>query len=217
MAARPAFSQGSVEWVFFNPSFFSVDTNTSIPFYDGRPILNGSTGPTSTTAGSFYYELLYNTASTQQPTPTTLAGLNNWRDTGLEAQNATASAGKVIVTPATSSTSATVPFTTATSIMMVGWSANLGSTWSAASAILNSPSDLDSVIGVALCGLSSTAFFTPSAPGTNPGAIIFGSNPGEIDSPNAFLEPIIVIPEPITLALGALGAFTLTIFRRKSS
>ncbi len=60
---------------------------------------------------------------------------------------------------------------------MVGWSANLGNTWAAAKANLNSPSALRSISGNIFFGVSQVGYIMPGDVGLNPGVTVFGTSP----------------------------------------
>jgi hypothetical protein len=208
-----AFAQGTALWSTISPSGFTSATNSTLSSYmspGGVAALQGGTiGATTAAVGAFYYELLY--SPTTATAPTTKAGLQAWDDTGLEAEDNSASAGRVVVL--NSSPDATVPFTGATDIMMVGWSSALGSTWSAAEALL--------VAGTAPVGSSfgesTVALYTPNASGVSPGATVFGTSPGEIDSLATPLYTVTSTPEPTTIALGVMGGLSLLALRRKKA
>jgi len=221
LVAGASFAQGTVNWSSISPNGLTFTTNTTTLSYlsTGAQLPAAqATGVASSTAGSYYYELLYqNSGSTGAATaaPTTLAALDSWVDTGIEALNGTT--GKVLPTVA-NETSLSVPGTTSGgsySFIVVGWSANLGTTWSAVSSVLNSPSQLAAVVGVPLFGESTTAF-APLGTG-NPGATLIGTAAGEIKSLNTPLEPIASAPEPTTIALGVMGAASLMALRRKKA
>jgi hypothetical protein len=222
-AAGAAFAQGSVQWSSISFSDFTAQTNTTVSSYlSGSKALTGGTigNTVGASAGSFYYELLYTASGTAAPT--TLAGLDNWSDSGLEGESATSStAGRAQVLPSQSSTGVNGPAgfgnaagTLSIDVILVGWSANLGTTWSAASTVLNSPSALASVVGLPLFGQSSIGVIEPDPSGTIPGAAIFGA-PGIV----SLLTPLypVVVPEPTTLALGAMGVASLLALRRKKA
>jgi hypothetical protein len=97
--------------------------------------------------------------------------------------------------------------------MLVGWSANLGSTWSAALANLNAGSGWT---GVAEFGESAVGTITPDPVGSSPGTAVFG-NPGINSSTLTPLDAVTTVPEPTTLALSALGGLSLLAFRRKKA
>ena len=102
---------------------------------------------------------------------------------------------------------------------LVGWSANLGTTYTAAVADAGSSSYL--------LGLSAPAFFGTSSVGDLQGssALVgveeFGASAGQINDTSGggdpmLLEPLLAAtPEPGTLALAALGGASLLLFRRK--
>jgi hypothetical protein len=212
-AGGAAFAQGTVLWNAIVPTGFTAQVNPSVEssLFPTGVAPGGSVGFTGTTAGSYFYELLYNTSATAVSAPTTLASLDTWKDTSLEAQNSTSSAGKVSVIGST--TDATVPFTAQSSIILVGWSANLGTTWSAASTALND--GLAGVVGQGFFGTSNAGFITPNS--GNPGAAIIGTSAGEIDSPLTQLYAVNAVPEPTTIALGVMGAASLLALRRKKA
>jgi len=212
-----AFGQGTVQWTTLSPAQFTVETNTTVLSYLSTPgaslPASQTIGATTAVAGSFYYELLYTAAGTAAPT--TLSALDNWSDSGLEGENNGSSAGRAVVLG--SSSDATVPFTAASEIMMVGWSANLGTSWSAVSTVLNSLTAEQSVVGTMLFGQSGVALFTPDAAGTSPGAVPIGPSASQIDSLLTPLEVVSTVPEPTTIALGAMGALSLLALRRKKA
>jgi hypothetical protein len=90
----------------------------------------GNTAPANTGL-KYYYELLYNTSFTgsQVPVPDSASLFGGtWLDTGLTATNSNAAGFLVPVNP---TTTAVVPWASGTTnnIMLVGWSANLGTSW----------------------------------------------------------------------------------------
>jgi len=123
------------------------------------------------------------------------------------------------VTPVNPNAGAQVPWSPGTtdSIMLAGWSANLGTTWAAVQAVLNSPSLLGAVAGNAFFGLSNTGYITTLSTSTSPGAAVFGTGATAQGLPIFSLLTqlnLVVVPEPTTLALMALGGAAL-LFRRK--
>jgi hypothetical protein len=214
------FAQGEINWGSISFTFFTAQTNTTqlsplTGLGGGAALTGGSVGNTVAAANSFYYELLYNTSATQVSSPTTLAALDGWLDTGLEGVNNSSSAGRALPTNG-GTTEGTVPFTAESSLMLVGWSANLGSTWATASSVLNSPNALASVVGTAFFGETTTGFITPGPNGIAPGATVFGTGTGQIKDLLTPLYPVSV-PEPTTLALGAMGVASLLALRRKKA
>jgi hypothetical protein len=220
-----AFAQGVVSWSTITPTFMTAQTNSTVlsPFAPTgaslSPNIAQTVGGTSTAANSYYYELLYNSAGTAQAAPTSLAALANWKDAGLAAVNNTGTAGRLQTINPT--TAATVPWAQGTydSIVLVGWSANLGVNWTTANANLQNYSTAETSIGVGYFGVTAAGYITPN---TSPasGATLWGSaaNPSgtPIFSPNTQLDELgVTVPEPGTLALAALGGASLLLFRRK--
>ena len=221
------FGQGTVNWGLLNSVAITVETNTSV-YFGGGPSGGGVVGPIAAGAPNYYFELLYNTAFTgsQVAPPTTISDLmNQWFDTGLGATNAASIAGRIV--PMAGNTAATVPWTggigtlggTTNNIMLVGWSANLGTSWSQASTTL---SDWNfqggSVVGYTFFGMSNTGYLVPNT--GDPGAVVFGTAPTfnglPINSPNMQLY-ILPIPEPGMVGLIALGGLSLWWSRRFKS
>ena len=215
-----AYGQGNVNWatIPFNAMTAQTNETQSSPLlspFGGVPIPIGTIGPVAP-AGAYLFELLYAPyTGVQAPVPSTWAQLTSWSDTGLEAQSA-ASAGRLA--PINPQAGAMVPWSPGTtdSIVMVGWSANLGSTWSACEASLNNLAV--NPIGPSYLGVSQTGYITTLATTTSPGAIVFGSAPTAqglpIYSPNTQLYGPL-IPEPTTMTLTGLGGLALWLMRRR--
>jgi hypothetical protein len=218
--AGAALAQGSIEWNGVSFTAVTAETNTTVSSYvspgGSKALLNGTTGLAGAgAAGSYYYELLYSANNTAAPT--TLAGLDGWTDTGLLADNS-GNGGRLQVPAADNTPAAIISAlspTTSYAIILVGWSANLGTSWASASTILNSPTALASVVGSAFFGETSVADnWSPNPSTSSPGQSPFGA--GAIVSLLTPLYPVSV-PEPTTLALGAMGALSLLALRRKKA
>jgi len=225
--ASGAFAQGKVSWAAISASFVTVQTNattfSSLVGGGSTGIQGGTQGGTSVTPGAYLFELLYNGTSVPSTggavvaTPSSLAALNGWSDAGLTAGNGT-TAGRLIVT-GTTGTSVSVPWAIGTTqnVMLVGWSANLGSTWATALATLNSSSALAAVTGIGYFGMSTTGFI--AAGGADPGAVLFGSGDSGLGTPIKSLltqlNVVTPVPEPATIALAGLGGLALLALRRK--
>jgi hypothetical protein len=221
--AGAAFAQGNLYWSSINFASMTAQTNstTHSSFTGGGSAVGGSIGAaggSSVSGANFYYELLYSAYSgTQAAVPTTLAALGTWSDAGLGATNANTAGRLQVINP---NAGAQVPWSPGTtdSIMLAGWSANLGTTWAAVIATLNSQSLLGAVAGNAFFGLSNTGYTTTLSTSTSPGAIVFGANPTAQGVPIQSLLTqlyLVQVPEPTTLALAALGGASLLLFRRK--
>jgi len=221
--AGAAFAQGNVNWGSINFSYMTAQTNSTAhsSFTGGGSAVGGSVGAaggSSVSGANFYYELLYTSYSgTQAAVPTTLAALGTWSDAGLGATNSNTAGRLQVINPNSGAQVAWSPGVT-NSIMMAGWSANLGTTWAAVQATLNSQSLLGAVAGNAFFGLSNTGYTTTFSTSTSPGAAVFGSAATVAGLPIQSLLTqlnLVLVPEPTTLALAALGGASLLLFRRK--
>ena len=232
LIAAGAFGQGYINWASANPTYLTFQYN-STPYSSLGGVLGtgGSTGGGQQalvpTTGGFYYQMLYNTTASTAA-PTTLSALTAWSDQTrdssgspaiLQATASTTSAGYAILGGSTSYQVNWAHGTTY-SVMMVGWSANLGTTYAAALANMNNwATDWSTVTGngatQAFFGVSSAGNFNPASgsPGTSP----FGPSGGLINSPNTQLFELAPVsaPEPGTMALAALGGASLLLFRRR--
>jgi hypothetical protein len=221
--AGSAFAQGNVAWNTIVPSAMTAVTNSTTysPLFGGGSTGNGAVGSTAAGSTSFYYELLYTSYSgSQLATPTTLNSLFTWSDAGLSATNAS-SAGRVFpVAPNAGAQVSWSPGTT-NSIMLVGWSANLGTSWSSVSNVLSNWATLGStIVGNAFFGESVTGYITPLSTATSPGAAVFGTGATPQGLPILSLNTplyIIPVPEPGTIALATLGGLSMLALRRRKA
>jgi hypothetical protein len=216
-----AFAQGTVQWQSVAGNFIGSTNSASYSSY--TPTIQTTTGASGVTVGSastlFYYELLVSASSSTAPTTAT-ALANNWQDTGLEAQNAAAANGRILqLLPAANATANHWAAGVTENIMLVGWSANLGTTYAGALSDLQNWSTVGStIVGPAYFGTSALG---DMASGTgNPGPLVFGTGAGQINNGSGnpmvmnLLAPA-VVPEPGTMALAGLGGLSLLAFRRK--
>jgi hypothetical protein len=222
-----AFAQGTVNWSTIVPSAMTAQTNSAVSPLFGGSGSGGIVGSTAVDANGFFYELLYNAAFTGSqaaaPTAAQLFG-GTWLDAGLSAVNA-ASLGRL--SPVGANNGATVPWSpgTTNNIVMVGWSADLGTTWTGVSNILaslalgnNSPL-LTKLAGQAgFFGVSAAGYTTTLVPPTAPGASVFGTGATSSGLPIFSLNTSLYalpVPEPATMALAGLGGLSLLLFRRQ--
>jgi len=230
--AAAAFAQGTVNWSGVG-SLFIAQTNgtvySSFGANGGQATLGGTIGNTAgNTAANdtalgysgFYYELLVGSSATA---PTTAAGFAGWVDTTLGATNGAVSNGRIVQTAAggaggiagNTQAAATgwLPGVT-TNIIMVGWSANLGSSWSTVLGELQNWS----TEGIANAYFGVSTVGSLAGGNANPGVSIFGANAGQINNPAGSpmeLELLGTVPEPGTVALAIMGASSLLMLRRK--
>jgi hypothetical protein len=219
--AGAAFAQGNVNWGAIGAAAFTSQTNSTqySPLFGGAATGAGAVGNTissGTAPLAFYFELLY-LGGAQTTAPTSLAALGTWSDAGLGGNNA-GSAGRESVVNGT--VSASVPWAAGTTdnIVLVGWSADLGTTYAQVIAALNSPSTLatDSASGQLFFGISSAGYEAANA--ANPGSTILGGGASTTGFPVQSLLTqlyLVPVPEPTTLALAGLGGLALTLFRRQ--
>jgi hypothetical protein len=218
-----AFADGTVNWAVILPSAMTAQTNATqfSPLFGGGLSGGGTIGKIASAADgpTFYFELLYNTNFTGSqvaaPTFSQLFG-GSWLDTGLTATNSNNIAGRLV--PVNPTTDALVPWENGTTnnIMLVGWSANLGSLWTTVSNELATDS-FYFTSSEAFFGESVTGYLNPAT--DNPGAPVFGTNLGATGLPINSLNTqlyVLPIPEPGTIALAGLGGLSLLLFRRRS-
>ncbi len=216
------FAQGNISWSGPTAAAFTAQTNgaTYSAFFGGGSTGSGTTAAATGTAALGYYFELVDTSVYQAAKPTSFSALATWTDTGLYATNSVSNAGRFAVfNPNVATTVSWSPGTT-NSIMMVGWSANLGSTYAAAIANLQNSTYLNNLSAAAFFGVSNVGFITTLSTATSPGAAVFGTagtaQGTPINSLNTqlYLVPVST-PEPGTMALAALGGASLLLFRRR--
>ena len=210
----------TVNWSSISAAAMTAQTNTTqtATFGDFFAPFGGAQGATAgaQTGALFYYALMHNTyTGSQAAAPTTVAALNTWKFSGLMATNSN-TAGRLA--PVAGTTAAIVPWAAGftNSIMMLGWSANMGSTWGAVSNLLNNQSSFF-VSGLPFIGVSTTGYIAPA--NSDPGVVVFGALPTTqglpINSLNTQLFLFVPGPEPSTLALLGLGGAALLAGRRR--
>ncbi len=228
--AASVFAQGTINWSAPLTAFIG-QTNATV--YSSFVASTGS--PTGGTSGNtvggatslYYYALLTSTGLSAAPTSLsaftgTLA--NSWMSTGLTMTNGTGANGRVspVGGANTAAVSANWADASTQNIIMVGWSANLGSTWSAALGNLNN-------WAVNGAGISGNAYFgvcasvgSQTLSTANPGATVIGVNAGQINgslagSPLVMnLLQVTAVPEPSTMALAGLAGLGLLALRRRN-
>jgi len=208
LASIVALSSHAQGFVVFSSSTQNISTNNPTLGVSGR----------TQGAGDYYYALFYSTTAisggTQSGDASGLGGyawnIAGWTlDTDPTATSAsTATAGRFASTAPNTDGSSTVPGVAGGAsayFIIVGWSANLGTTLAAMEA------NLGSVPGY-LGQSNPTGDLVLGNGALVPNPNLFG---GAAPQTQAFDLGSTTIPEPGTLALAALGGASLLLFRRK--
>jgi len=228
-----AFAQGYINWSGSSVSLISQTNGTVYSSFEpstgaaaasgtqGATMVNNAGNNTALGYSGYYYELL--TSASASSAPTTTAGLSAWADTGLGATSSTLAAGRL--TQVNSGATVAVnnwPVGNSQAIILVGWSANLGSSWSTVLGELTQWSaDQAAFIGAnaAYFGESSFGSGVQSVASTGSANQVIGAGAGEIYNPGAnpmqLNELAVIVPEPATFALAAIGGASLLLFRRR--
>jgi len=217
--AGVAFAQGTVQWSTISFAAMTAQTNATeiSPLFGGAATGAGTIGAAGGSAAGgtgFYWELLYQGGASQVPAPISLGQLASWLDTGLQASNSN-TAGRL--TPINATGGAIVPWSAGTtdSIVLVGWSANLGSSWSAVDTLLGSASTF---APNSYLGFSSSGYITTLATSVSPGSVVFATAATAQGTPiDSLLTQLysLPVPEPTTMALAGLGGLAMLLIRRR--
>jgi hypothetical protein len=184
-----AFAQGTLTVSAPSGSFTAQTNTTTFSFVAGGGSTGGGTSGNVQGNIGYYYELLYSTTpfnGSSIATPTTALFGGTWQDVGVTYTNTTGTIGRISPTAPSGQYSTPagmgaggVSVGQTNYIELVGWSANLGTSWTVVSNELATGS-WQTVLG------NSVGFFGESATGYlvantgNPGANPFGT----VASPN---------------------------------
>jgi len=203
LTAVVGYSQGTVSTI--NSGTTLISTNTG-----------SVSGVLPATAGLYYFALLTESMTTfgvanSAPTALQLTG-GSWTFTGTYTTNI-ASAGRENGGANIATSTGWAPGVT-NSYVLVGWSANEGSSWATiANEIENNSWTAPGYFGISSVGFGEAG----GGPDAIPAFGLFGAGPSATGTPitSGFdLNPV-GVPEPGTLALAALGGASLLMFRRK--
>jgi hypothetical protein len=189
------YSQGLVTFSTISGTYAISTNNTG----------TGAIGKTSTAAGGYYYALLTQTYTGAASSTISANPLTGWTFSGAYATNSPVIAGGV-----NGGTAAIAGWTPGTTeyVEIVGWSANLGSTWAQieaqdASGIWNTSGYFgNSAVGYIASGGAGTPA-GPSNPLFTPTGIPAG------------FDLVSTVPEPTTIALIGIGGLGLAMIRRR--
>lgn len=196
--------------------YISFNNGPTTGIFTNALAIGGTVGLTMTNADSYYYALFVAPVS-----QTTIDGtLSGWTFTGNIGTNFSAFPGRMNgngAPGAPDSMSVTVngySIYDSANFAVVGWSANIGTTWPQAETWWNfgAPSDpYGNDFNPAYFGISTVATNIPFGPDGGPYNSVWGLGPGQISG----LTLLTYVPEPSTLALGVLCAAALSIPRRR--
>jgi len=218
VAVSAAFAQGTIA-VYSTSATFSMYTNNATYSSAKNGVYDITGGKTATTANGFYYALLYQSYNAGL---TAMNPLDSNYALGLMATNftlagsirAAGSGSGAAVTGWAAPTDGTYATSGRENFLLVGWSASLGTTWSAVSSQLQSGNwSANGFFGVSALGNSYAGGGPLSLGAVNIfGASGGGSNGGLTGGVTLYAVPT---PEPTTLALGALGSAAMLLIRRR--
>jgi hypothetical protein len=233
LSASVVWGQGTV--IFNNTSAtYAVSTNTATSIFAGGNQQGGTSGKTGTAANGFYYTLLVQSytgslsasatnitgygwsQATINGTSTGIGGTNQTIPTFAGGINGNGGSGGVAVSGWALPTGSTYDTAGRDYYLIVGWSANLGSTWGAVQSQLASGWTSTGFFGVSALG-NAYAGGANSLNAVNLFGVTAGAPGGLTSGFTLFSVAPSVVPEPGTMALAALGGASLLLFRRRKA
>ena len=226
------YGQGSIE--IYNIGAANGNyTNMTISTFAGGPGATGTGGLggglTVTAANGFYYTLLIAAYGGAAPADTPTAG--PWSQAVNSSTSLPATATNYLVAGGMRAAGGSGGLNinswaaaTTNYFMLVGWSANLGSTWAEVSTELGASWSAASILaetGVAYSsgnnyffGVSPVAYTFSGSPAPGTPTSIFGGNGL---TAGITLDAVLpqIVPEPSTIALAGLGGLAMLMFRRR--
>jgi hypothetical protein len=228
------YAQGTINSIAPGGNFTSQTNTTTYSFIQGGGAVVGGSQAAGNAASAvgFYYELLYSTtpfngSSIAQPNSTSALFGGTWQDVGLTYTNQSGTTGRIQPTAPNASYNEPagmgaggVGVGQTNYLVLVGWSANLGTSWSVVSNELATGSYATVLgSGIGFFGESATGYLVGNTgnPGVNPFGTVAGANGLPIiGTANQLYELSgTAVPEPSTMALAGLGGLSMLLFRRK--
>jgi hypothetical protein len=215
-----ALAQGIINWTAVGGNL-EIETNSTVysafAWYGGSSLF-GSVGPTlgnnsandaSLGYDGYQYELL--ASATAVAAPTSVAALGSWLDTGLSGTNSSNAGRMIQVNGSPGSVANNWIAGAASGIVLVGWSENLGASYSAVLSVLqNWGTDGPTIIGPAYFGVSAYGNVVSGTAG--PGLPVFGSSAGLINNPDS--NPMMLDELPIPFRNPARWPWPLSVAPR---
>jgi PEP-CTERM motif len=202
-------------FIVFNGSVANITTNTGTFLVNGGEVsgTSGKTVASGTSPGAFDYALLW--ASTNSAAPTGGAGNAAWSlmttnggGVGSLIGNNGAAPGGLTGPGTTAGIAVDLAAGTGVDVMLVGWSASLGSSWAQVLAQLNS----NTWIAPGFFGETTVSTMTPFATAGAGDPAVFTT----MYANGSLVLYAVPVPEPTTIALASLGGLSLLAFRRRN-